>query len=231
MTFASESSPPASAAAAAVSGQLPVPTALRSWVITGGMGCGKSSVSRLLARLLRGGEEAYFSADAAVQRLLDTEPVLKSLGALFGPQAVREEGGRRLADRGWLREHVFSDSTRRKKLEEILHPEVLAELESARKAAQEAGENLFLAEVPLHYEIGGTVSADLILVVAASPEVQKRRLMERRGLDDSIIEQMLRAQWPIEAKVERADVVIWNDGDLNALEAQVLTLARQHWQA
>jgi dephospho-CoA kinase len=85
--------------------------------------------------------------------------------------------------------------------------------------------------VPLHYEIGGTVSADLIIVVAASPEVQKRRLMERRGLDESIIEQMLRAQWPIEAKVERADVVIWNEGDLSALEAQVLTLVRQHWQA
>jgi len=55
--------------------------------------------------------------------------------------------------------------------------------------------------------------------------------MESRGLDESIIEKMLRAQWPIEAKVEKADVVIWNDGDRAALEAQVLTLVRQHWQA
>jgi dephospho-CoA kinase len=44
-----------------------------------------------------------------------------------------------------------------------------------------------------------------------------------------IIEQILRSQWPIEAKVERADVVIWNDGDIAALDAQLLTLTRQIW--
>jgi len=94
-----------------------------------------------------------------------------------------------------------------------------------------SGAELFLAEVPLHYEIGITVTADLIIVVAASQTVQVRRLMERRGLEEPIIGQMLRSQWPIEAKVERADVVIWNDGDTAALEAQMLTLARPYWQA
>lgn len=92
-----------------------------------------------------------------------------------------------------------------------------------------SGKELFLAEVPLHYEIGETITADLVIVVAASRAMQVRRLMERRGLEEPIIEQILRSQWPIEAKVEKADVVIWNDGDEAALEAQVLTLLRQHW--
>jgi dephospho-CoA kinase len=90
------------------------------------------------------------------------------------------------------------------------------------------GAELFLAEVPLHYEGREATVADLVIVVAASRTVQVRRLMERRGLEESFIEHMLRSQWPIEAKVEKADVVIWNDGDFSALEAQMLTFARQY---
>ncbi len=204
---------------------------MKSWIITGGVGCGKSSVTELLAAHLKLWAGSVFSADQAAQGLLDTPQVLEKLRQEFGTAAIVSRDGQDQADRGWLRGAVFADPDKRRRLEEILHPGVLAALETARQEASEAGANLFLAEVPLHYEIGGTVSADLIIVAAASPEVQKRRLMERRGLDESIIEQMLRAQWPIEAKVERADVVIWNDGDRGALEAQVLTLARQHCQA
>lgn len=85
--------------------------------------------------------------------------------------------------------------------------------------------NLFLAEVPLHYEIGATVSADFVIVVASSRSVQVRRMMEVRGLDEPTVHKFLDAQWPVEAKVERADIVIWNDGSPASLEAQVLTLA------
>lgn len=204
---------------------------MTSWIITGGIGCGKSSVTDLLAKhLLKNGVEV-FSADRSAHALMDEPAVLGELKRQLGDGAVISKDGKDIANREWLRSEVFADVGKRQILEKILHPRVLRDLEKSREAHLNGGANLFLAEVPLHYEIGGTVSADLIIVVAASPEVQKRRLMERRGLDESIIEQMLRAQWPIEAKVERGDVVIWNDGDRSALEAQVLTLARQHWQA
>ncbi|WP_345735786.1 dephospho-CoA kinase [Prosthecobacter algae] len=204
---------------------------MNSWIVTGGIGCGKSSVTDLLAGHLLKDKALIFSADRSAQALLDQPEILVKLKTQLGEASVVNREGREVADREWLRTEVFANEARRQVLEKMLHPGVLAELESARAAQSAAGANLFLAEVPLHYEIGGTVSADLIIVVAASPEVQKRRLMERRGLDESIIDKMLRAQWPIEAKVERANVVIWNDGDRSALEAQVLTLARQHWQA
>lgn len=201
---------------------------MRSWIITGGIGCGKTSVCELL--LAKGqGHIHFFSADRVAQALLDEPTVMSGLVEVFGPEAIASSGGR--TDRGWLRKRVFNDAAARKKLEELLHPGVLTQLEKERlEADRNPAINLFLAEVPLYYEIGGTISADLIIVVAASQSVQVGRLKERRGLDESIIEQMLRSQWPVEAKVEKADVVIWNDGDSKALESQVLTLARQQRQ-
>jgi len=204
---------------------------MKSWIVTGGIGCGKSSVSAMLASHLLPKGSRFFSADLAVQKLLDAPETLVQLRARFGQNAIEMREGREVANRAWLRGEVFERDQQRLLLEGILHPGVLVALEKEREEQRKAGVNLFLAEVPLHYEIGGSVSADLIIVVAASQAVQKRRLMESRGLDESIIEKMLRAQWPIEAKVEKADVVIWNDGDRAALEAQVLTLVRQHWQA
>jgi dephospho-CoA kinase len=200
---------------------------MKSWVITGGAGCGKSSLLTLLMQQFPV-PPGFFSADLAVAGVLKSETALKGLVAAFGTRVLTSPGE---VNRQWLRDVVLPDAVLRKKLEGILHPPVLAALESAREEAEKAGMNLFLAEVPLHYEIGSTVSADLVIVVASSRSVQVRRMMETRGLDEQTVHKFLEAQWPIEAKVERADAVIWNDGTLASLEAQVLTLASPLLQA
>jgi len=201
--------------------------AMKSWLITGGAGCGKSSFATLLQQQFSP-PLACFSADAAVAEVMKREATLKQLMTAFGTQALAQPGE---VNRHWLRDVVLPDPVLRRQLEGILHPPVLAALETARGEAETAGVNLFLAEVPLHYEIGGTVSADLVIVVASSRSVQVRRMMETRGLDEQTVHKFLDAQWPIEAKVERADAVIWNDGSLTSLEAQVLTLASPLLQA
>lgn len=200
---------------------------MKSWIVTGGVGCGKSHVMKTLGTLTAP-FSASFSADTAVREILERPVMVAQIQAEFGippahsgPAAVRK----------WLRENVLPLPAERARLEGILHPPVLAALETARKAAQEGGLNLFLAEVPLHYEIGSTVSADFVIVVASSRSVQVTRMMENRGLDEPTVQKFLDAQWPIEAKVERADSVIWNDGSLASLEAQVLTLASPLLQA
>ena len=169
-----------------------------------------------------------FSADRAVAEELKSVAIVERMIAAFGPNARHASGE---ANREWLREVVLPDISLRKELEAILHPPVLTSLEAERIKANRSGVNLFLAEVPLHYEIGSTVSADFVIVVASSRSVQVRRMMETRGLDEQTVHKFLEAQWPIEAKVERADVVIWNDGNLTSLEAQVLTLASPLLQA
>jgi len=193
---------------------------MKTWVITGGAGSGKSSLVRSLRALLP--SAGVFSADLAVSEALGCKEVIEKLLTCFGP-AVEVAPG--VVNRPWLRDFVLGDPVRRKKLEAILHPPVLEALEAGRECAHRSGTNLFLAEVPLHYEIGSTVSADLVIVVASSRSVQVRRMMETRGLDEQTVHKFLDAQWPIEAKVERADAVIWNDGSPASLEAQVLTLA------
>jgi dephospho-CoA kinase len=201
---------------------------MKNWLLTGGVGCGKTSVGQILAAQMVG-KISSFSADREVSSLLTEFEVIDRITEKFGDDVLAYSDGIRGLDKHLLRERVFIDPGLRSELEAILHPRVLVGLESQRAEMDASGKELFLAEVPLHYEIGETITADLVIVVAASRAMQVRRLMERRGLEEPIIEQILRSQWPIEAKVEKADVVIWNDGDEAALEAQVLTLLRQHW--
>lgn len=197
---------------------------MKSWILTGGVACGKSHVMKTLSALTSR-FSTTFSADAAVREIIEKPAIIAQIRSDFGiPPAVE-------AVRDWLREHVLPVPAQRARLEAILHPPVLTALEAARTAARGKGVNLFLAEVPLHYEIGSTVSADFVIVVASSRSVQVRRMMENRGLDEPTVQKFLDAQWPIEAKVERADSVIWNDGSLASLEAQVLTLASPLLQA
>lgn len=200
---------------------------MRSWIVTGGVGCGKSQVMKSLEELTAR-FSATFSADAAVRDLLEKPATLAAVGREFG---VSFAGKQPAFVRDWLRQSVLPAPPKRARLEALLHPPVLAALEAARAEAAGKGVNLFLAEIPLHYEIGGTVSADFVIVVASSRSVQVRRMMENRGLDEPTVQKFLDAQWPIEAKVERADAVIWNDGSLASLDAQVLTLASPLLQA
>ncbi len=197
-----------------------------SCLITGGIGCGKSIACSLFRAAL--GERAhYFSADEAARTALELPVVIEGLVDVFGKSCLQLNDVQPRINKEWLRETIFHQTKARKALEKILHPIVLDALDKHRHEARYIGCEVFLAEVPLYYEIGGLVEADLIIVVAASRTVQISRLMERRGLDEELIENILRSQWSIEDKVDKAEVVIWNDGEITALETQMLTLARQ----
>jgi len=199
---------------------------MKMLLITGGVGTGKSAFMKFVRQVVRH-RVAVFSADQAVQELYQFSSFKKVLANLFGDQVLirKSAGGEPEVDRAWIRDHVLPFPEARRALEGGVHGRVLEMLRGTCDRAQNAGEKVFVAEVPLHYEIGGVISADLVIVVAASRSVQVRRMMENRGLDEATTQAFLNAQWPIEAKVEKADVVIWNDGDPSALECQTLLLA------
>jgi dephospho-CoA kinase len=196
---------------------------MKSWIVTGGAACGKSVFIQALESQ-RGSALCSFSCDREVGKLMADRQIQALLLQAFGTQIFDSDG---VICKKWLRELIFKDVDKRRELEAILHPPVMQSLERSRLEAKAQGAEVFLAEVPLYYEIGSTVEADLIIVVAASQAMQIRRLMEIRGLDQDIAHGLLGSQWTIEAKIEKADVVIWNDGDLRAFLDQALTLGKQ----
>ena len=193
------------------------PARMCSWVITGGVACGKSTVVEEIRERL-GERVAVFCSDEAVHQAYGDPAFLAALVRKLGAQAVQDGQ----VNREYLRERVFGEESARRELEAMLHPVVLRRLEEARRRAAEDGTvNLFVAEVPLYHEIGESVRADLVVVVASSPDEQIRRLTQHRGLDMGRSKAILAAQWPILDKAARASKVLWNDGGREALTDQI----------
>lgn len=188
-------------------------------VLTGGVATGKSSLLDAWRSLEP--ELAHFDSDAAVHELLREAEVVGAVEEAFGPQ-VRIGGG---IDRPQLREIVFHRADARRLLEGILHPRVRVRCEEARHRAEAGGVRLFVADVPLLYETGFDLARDYEIVVAASPATQLRRMCEQRGLEPELAARILAAQWPILRKVERASIVVWNEGTFSCLKRQAQYLS------
>jgi dephospho-CoA kinase len=189
--------------------------------VTGGAACGKSRFCRSFVEALPEGTCSWFCSDQVVAELLKEDAILCRLRELKGGSSVFEEG---LLNRASLRKLVFENSEFREKLEALLHPFVLERAESFRK--ERLGQRaIVLLEVPLLYEVEFPISRDIELVVAASRATQIKRIMQQRKLSRTMGEQILDSQIPIETKISRSDLVVWNDGSEDLFEAQTLHLA------
>ena len=190
------------------------------WVVTGGIATGKSTFCRLVQEW-EGAE--IFDCDACVHDLLTTPEVTAIIAASFPGEHLLAENGDLNRDR--LRDLVFSDDAKRKILEGILHPRVRKRFKETRERVSSQNDTkLLLADIPLFYETQFNIDQSLEIVVATSPAVQKRRLMERSELSEELADRIISKQLPIHEKVAKADCVIWNDGSLASMESQVESL-------
>jgi dephospho-CoA kinase len=203
---------------------------MKFWIVTGGAATGKSAFCDALVRAVGDDLICHFSCDDAAHELWADSEIVENIIAAFGSR-IEGEAGSRTIDRKQVRDVVFAEPTMRERLEKILHPPIMRKLEEARTAAQKAGRaKVFLAEVPLYYEIEASLPADTVIVVAATRTVQRTRLMEHRHLGVATGEGLLNAQLPLEIKTNKADVVVWNDGSPAILEAQAFALLRDRWE-
>jgi dephospho-CoA kinase len=188
--------------------------------ITGGMGCGKSTVGRALAargfRLL--------DSDRIVRDRVFGEPeVLAALRGRYGPAVVATDAaGIATVVRPVLAARVFADDAERLWLEALTHPRVVA---AWQEAWAEAPSARWAVEVPLLFEKGLENWFDFTVCVACSPAQQLARL-EQRGLPRVLAGQRISKQLPLARKIELSDFVLWNDGAPAFLEAQVDRLAQ-----
>jgi len=195
--------------------------------ITGGISTGKSSFSDCLREILPGAR--FFNADEAAHAVVELPEIQQKLRTEFGSRVFSRGGD---LNREKLRAIIFSDATRKRVLERILHPRIRRQWRTEAKRHRNSPE-FFFADIPLLYETGGETLCDLVVVVACSYKVQLARLTQRMSLKQLEAEQMIKSQMPLEEKIARADHVIWNDGSRAVLMVQARFLValwqRQTW--
>lgn len=187
--------------------------------ITGGVAEGKTTVLQLFASL---GATTLSSDAIAATLLLPGTEVCRQVIHQFGQAVVTAEG---TLAREALAALAFGEPRLRRRLNQIVHPAVVQALERELDALK-ATTALVLVEVPLLIEVALQAHFDGIIVVQATPALQRQRLLAR-GLSPQRVEQILRSQLPTRCKVPFADWVIRTHGSLQQVERRV----RQVWRA
>src|SRR5205823_38481 len=195
--------------------------------ITGGISTGKSTFCECLREIIPASK--FFDADVAARSLPELPEVKQEILGEFGRDVFSPEGD---LNRAKLRAIVFADATKRRSLEQILHPRIrrqwMAQAETHRNSP-----DFFFADVPLLYETCGERLCDRVVVVACSSKTQVRWLMERMLVERSAAEQMINSQMPLDEKIRRADHVVWNNGVRTVLADQARCLValwqKQSW--
>jgi dephospho-CoA kinase len=182
--------------------------------ITGGISTGKTTFCEFLREVLP--EAKFFNADLAARELSDLPEVRQEIRREFGSGVFSPTGD---LNRAKVRAIVFADATKRRALEQILHPRIRRQWMAQAERHCNAPD-FFFADIPLLYETGGEALCERVVVVACSRKVQLDRLVKRKFLKGSEAEQMLNSQMPLEEKIKRADHVAWNNGERTALMEQ-----------
>jgi dephospho-CoA kinase len=183
--------------------------------LTGGIAAGKTTAAAMLAAL---GAHVIDTDELARRALEPGMPAFETAVRAFGREILKADGA---IDRERLGDIVFADAQRRQQLNEIVHPEVRAAWQGELVELKRAGwHGVVVVVIPLLYEVGAQDWFNAVVVVGCAETTQRRRLGER-GLSEAQAEARIRAQWPMTAKMERADFVIWNEGSLAVLEQQV----------
>ncbi|MDQ3605585.1 MAG: dephospho-CoA kinase [Gemmatimonadota bacterium] len=189
--------------------------------LTGNIASGKSSVARLWQQL----GATVIDADLLARQAVEPgTPALEAITQEWGSRMRDEQGA---LDRAALREIVFRDPDARERLEQIVHPAVRALRDAEYRDAEERGERIVVADIPLLFEAGLVGEFDVVVLVDAPEAVREERLVRDRGLEREEARRMIAAQMPSELKRARANLVIENSGTRDELEAR----AREAWQA
>lgn len=182
--------------------------------LTGSIGMGKSTVAAMFAEA----GIPTFDADAAVRRLQGPGGRLVPMIEARFPNTTRDGA----VDRDALSAAVLGDRDELAALEAIVHPAV--HHERTRFIVEHGDAPALLFDIPLLFETGGNEAFDKVIVVSASPDLQRQRVLARPGMTMEKFEQILARQMPDEEKRERADFVVDTSGTLDETRAQVMNI-------
>lgn len=179
--------------------------------LTGNVAAGKSAVAEAWRRA---GVPVASADDFAREAVAPGSAALARIVELWGSQVIGTNGK---MDRRAVRRIVFADPEARRKLEAVVHPVVKRLRDKWTEAQRAQGAKLVVWEIPLLYETGMDEEVDVVVFVDAPADVRRRRVMEVRGLPREEAEAVMAAQAPAPAKRRRADIVVNNGGNREAL--------------
>ena len=181
--------------------------------LTGSIGMGKSTT----AAMFRDAGIPVYDADAAVHAAYDVGGLaVGPVGEAF-PGTVKN--GR--VDRQALGKAVLGDAEAVKKLNSIVHPLIGRDRAKVFEAAQAAGADMIILDVPLIFETGGEKNMDAVIVVTAPADLQRERVLAREGMTSERLAGILSHQTPDAEKRARADYVIDTGQGLEHARSQV----------
>jgi len=183
--------------------------------LTGGIGAGKTTVSKLFAQL---GIPIIDADEIAHQIVAPGQPALKRIIETFGTNMIGPDSK---LNRAKLREHIFADPEQRQRLETILHPSIREIMQAQVAAVQKP---ICLLSIPLIVETQQIDLVDRVLVIDCPVTLQHQRLINRDGLSSLQIEQIIQAQTHRSTRLAIADDIIYNDSDFNHLRQQVFKI-------
>ena len=191
---------------------------VRRWVLTGPTGSGKSLVAGFLREL----GALVVDADAVGHRVLEEPAVIAALTAAFGAEMLRDG----CLDRAALGRRVFADPAALARLNAVVHPRLAARLRAELDACVAAPDfrGLAVLEAAVYFQLPPLGPVDLVVAVTADAALRRERLIAARQLDPAAVDARIAAQQPLLADFARADVVLHNDGDVDALRAAVRRL-------
>ncbi len=188
--------------------------------LTGGIGSGKTTVANMFAEL----GAALVDTDLIAHELTQANGVaIDAIKAEFGADFILASGA---MDRVKMRDYVFSYPDQKKRLENILHPLIQAETEAAARSSH----GLYtIFVVPLLVESGKWKQrVDRVLVIDCNEELQVARVMSRNGLTDEQIAAIMQTQASRKQRLQVADDVITNKGELAEVRQQVKKLHEKY---
>lgn len=178
--------------------------------LTGGIGTGKSTV----ANMLKEKGIPVVDTDLISREVIEYPEIIEKIKLEISNEVF--DFNNKL-DRKKISEIVFENQEKLKKLNEIMHPEILKkmwdEVEELKK-----NHKIIVVDVPLLFEINMEKEVDKILLIYASKEIQLKRIMERDGRTREEAVKIISSQMPLYKKREKSDYIIQNNDSLEKLE-------------
>jgi dephospho-CoA kinase len=186
--------------------------------LTGGIASGKSTVSNMLKEMNITVIDADVEARLAV---IKGEPAYKKIIAEFGVGILLENGE---IDRQKLGAIIFHQADKRKRLNEITHPEVRRRMLEQVETAKRNNEEVVVLDIPLLFESKLTAMVEKTILVYVDSDIQLQRLVARNKLSIADAQARINSQMPLSEKIKLADGVIQNNGSLDETKQQLLQL-------